>query len=134
MTKAKRFVFCDDITVTKSKNDNFYVDFGCNEYEIFVSQKDVLKIKKASKDERDEIIAILLATIKLRLKMTRGTGVFVRGLSDETIDETIEELLFSGQNAEDLIQILGQMKWHDICEIMKSNNPKEVLERIKEEY
>ena len=66
--------------------------------------------------------------------MTRGKGVFVRGLSNETIDETIKELLFSGENAEDLIQILGQMKWHDICKIMKSDNPKEVLERIKEEY
>lgn len=133
MTKEKCFVY-DDITVTKNKNDNFNVDFGCNEYKITVDQKDVLKIKKASKDESDEIIAILLATINLSLKMTRGKGVFVRGLSNETIDETIKELLFSGENAEDLIQILGQMKWHDIRKIMESDNPKEVLERIKEEY
>lgn len=133
MTNEKCFVY-DDITVTRNKNDNFNVDFGCNEYEIPVEQKDVLKIKKASKDESDEIIAILLATINLSLKMTRGKGVFVRGLSNETIDETIKELLFSGENAEDLIQILGQMKWHDIRKIMESDNPKEVLERIKEEY
>lgn len=133
MTKEKCFVY-DDITVTKNKNDNFNVDFGCNEYKIPVEQKDVLKIKKASKDDSDEIIAILLATINLSLKMTRGKGVFVRGLSNETIDETIKELLFSGENAEDLIQILGQMKWHDIRKIMESDNPKEVLERIKEEY
>lgn len=133
MTNEKRFVY-DDTTVTKNNNGNFYVDFGCNEYEIFVNQKDVLKIKEASKDERDEIIAILLATIKLKFQMTRVEYRRIESVSKRKINETIEELLFSGKNTDDLIQILGQMKWHDICEIMKSDNPKEVLERIKEEY
>lgn len=130
MARKKCFIYEQDIIVYRNSNKSFIVNF-CDEFEIRITQKEIDEI--ITSDEPDEIIAILIATIKEKYQETRGCSKEkITKLKKSEINETLNRLLENGYIPEELIQIFQQLKWHYIVRVFKSDNPEDEYEQVKE--
>lgn len=130
---AKVFIYDEVIKAYQTPRENYVIDFD-DEVSIHVRLKDIEEI---STEERPEIIAILIATIKACYQTTKGycsTADKIKTLKNEEIFEALKNLVGGEFYTEDLIEMFREFKWHDICQIINDNNPTEGLKEIRQKY
>ena len=66
-----KFIYFYGVQVEKTRNENFKVILEEEDYTIYVSSKDVFRIQRRV-DEKEEVIAIVLAYIEYIYQYTKG--------------------------------------------------------------
>lgn len=129
MARKKCFIYEQDIIVYRNNNKSFIVNFY-DELEVRITQKEIDDVIVGY--ESDEIVAILIATIKVKYQDTKGFKEAIPRLKKSEISETLRKFLKNGYVSEELIQVFQEIKWHNIVKIFRSENPEEEYEQIKE--
>ena len=125
------FVY-DDGIVLRRVNRFWIVNFY-GQYKIRIDSD---KFKGLFNDEEAENMAVLIAIIKQKYQETQATTEckddYLERISNAEINETLKKLLSEGYTAEELILTFLQIKWYEIVEIFKSDNPTFEVKQIKE--
>jgi len=123
------FVYYEGATISKTKS-SYKVYFEDNEWTIYVSFEDVHKVSSQT-NEDDNLIAVLLASITYAREDVLAFKNKVPKVPKEKIFETVIKLLNEYEGSiETLITQLQGMKWHELREILLSEEPVKVLNEI----
>lgn len=121
MTTNSKFIYFSGAQVQTTREENYKVILEDEDETIYVSSKDVEQIQKKT-DEREEIIAIILAYIEYIYQETNVIHQRIPHLESGAINDNIIVLL-KNMAGEEVIEIIRQLKWYDIIAIFESNNP-----------
>ena len=126
MSNGNKFIYFTGAQVEKTKSENFKVTLEEEEYIIYVSSKDVYRIKQKV-DETEELIAIVLAYIEYVFQYTKVFGQKKNAEQEVIVDNLI--FILSRMPAEEFIERIKNIKWHEILEIFESGDP---VQKIRE--
>ena len=127
MTTNNKFIYFTGASVEKTRGQNFKVTLVDEETIIYVSSRDIDRVQKHV-DEREELIAIILAYIEYIYQSTKVEFQRLERLEREIIDDNVSVIL-SQLSAEEMIEIIKTVKWHEIIDIFDSKDP---AQRIRE--
>ncbi len=130
---AKVFIYDEVINAYQTPKGNFVIEFD-DELSIHIRLSDIEEI---SIEERPELIAILMATIKACYQTTKGycsTAEKIQVLKNNEIVEALKNLVEGEFDTEDLIEMFRQFKWYHICQIINDTNPTEGLKEVRQKY
>ena len=120
MTKSNNLVYFEDVTIRRSSK-SFIVNIELDGDDFYI--RDLLIEDIAMKGNVDEnLIAIILAYIEHARRDRNADGNKVRKVENRVLSSVLVELL-KVHSAEELIDIFKGLKWHEICEILSSDNP-----------
>ena len=129
MTNSSKFIYFTGVQVSKTKGDNYEVFFEYEELTIYVSSSDVTRISMEV-GEREEVIAIVLAYIEYIYQSTNVPFERIERMKQGVINENLICIL-SKMVAEEFIQEIKEIKWHQLVEIFESENPIQKINEFK---
>lgn len=130
MATKNNFTYFEDVRVSMSRKKlSFKVDLELEGFSFYVSKAIVDEI--ATKNKEDEnLVAIILAYIEYARKSRNAdNNCKAKKLEDELLISGVSRLL-QEYPIERVIEIMGLLKWHEICKILASNNPVEEVEEV----
>lgn len=123
MTTENNSIYFEDIKVSKCReNSSFKVELDTEGYTFFIKNRLTEKISMESRED-ENLIAIILAYIEYARKSRNSDkDDKVKSLEDDVLFFGLSKLLdkYSG---EELIEIMRELKWHEICQVLNSEKP-----------
>ena len=130
MTTENNSIYFEDIKVSKCReNSSFKVELDTEGYTFFIKNRLTEKISIESRDD-ENLIAIILAYIEYARKSRNSDkDDKVKSLEDDVLFFGLSKLLdkYSG---EELIEIIRELKWHEICQVLNSEKPISEIEEF----
>ena len=121
MINNSKIIYFAGIQVQTTRGENYKVFLEDEDCTIYVSSKDVERIRKNT-DETEEVIAIILAYVEYIYQEANVIHQRIRRLEEGVINDNIIVLL-KNMSGEELTDLVKTLKWYDILEVFKSNNP-----------
>ena len=129
MTNNNKFIYFTGAIVEKTKFQNFKITLEEEEAIVYVSATDVNKIQNRV-EETEELIALVLAYIEYVFQNTKAMYQRMDRLEQEIIDDNVI-VIMSQVSAEEMIDIIKTLKWHEVLQIFEAKNPaQEIRDRI----
>lgn len=129
MTANNKFIYFTGVQVVKTRGENYEVILEDEEFTIYVSSSDVNRISREV-GEREELVAIVLAYIEYIYQSTDVPFERIERMKHGIIIENVICIL-SCMAAEDFIQKMRDVKWHELVEIFESDNPIQKIRDLK---
>ena len=130
MTTENNSIYFEDIKVSKCReNSSFKVELDTEGYTFFIKNRLTEKISIESRED-ENLIAIILAYIEYARKSRNSDkDDKVKSLEDDVLFFGLSKLLdkYSG---EELIEIIRELKWHEICQVLNSEKPISEIEEF----
>ena len=130
MTTENSLIGYDGAYVSASqRNISYKVELEDGEY-IFYIKKDTVQEIAIQSNEDEPLIAIILAYLEYaRKSRNTGNSSRTRRIEEEQVISSISALL-KVYAAEMLITIFRALKWHEMYQVICSENPNQELEEI----
>ena len=116
-----KFIYFTGDMLERTRAGNFKITFEEEEITVCVSLTDVNRIKNKV-DETEELIALVLGYIEYIYQITKVSSQRMERLEIEVIVDNVIVIL-SHLPAEEMIDIIRTLKWHEIFQIFESVNP-----------
>lgn len=128
MTTENNSIYFEDVKIVRKK-DSHVVTFEMEECSFYIKAAEAEKI--AIKNNEDEnLIAIILAYMEYaRKNRNSDENPKAKKLEEEVVSWGITELL-KKYSAETIIDGFKELKWHELCDILESQNPVEKIEEF----
>ena len=122
MTKENNFIYIEDIKIERKVSSYVVTLVMEDNHSFYIKDFEVDDI--AEKNREDEnFVAILLAYIEYaRRCRNSGNDPRAKKLDPEIVSTAISEIL-KKYSLESVIDIFKDLKWHEIAQIIKSDNP-----------
>ena len=121
-------VYFEDVSIRRSSN-SYIVNLELDGDDFYIRNPIIEDIAMKGNTDKN-LIAILLAYIEYaRRSRNSDENPKARKIENEIVSSVICELL-KKYSAEELIDMVKELKWHEICEIFYSQNPILKIEEI----
>ena len=130
MTTNNNFVCFEDVMVSKTRtsSNSFKVNLEMEGYIFYIEKAIVDEITKDYEDEN--LVAIILAYIKyVRVCRNANNQRKAKRLSEKVLISGVSDLL-GKYPSDELIKIIRNLKWHEICRVLESDDPTKEIEEI----
>ena len=115
--------------MTVRKEEGYFVYFDIDESAVCINRDEVNMVVEKIHDD-DMFVAIILACIEYARRSINSTNEpEVKKINEDLIAKVIQKI-YVKYSLEIIIDIIKDLKWHEICQIIKSKDPIEVIEEI----
>lgn len=121
---------CTDWAVIERTRTNFKVRLEEEEWDIYVSKEQVDEVSRETKQD-ENLVAVLLAYVAFIKQSTKTKTEHLKRLSDEQkLDGMIRLLNAYEFPIETLINVVRELKWHQLRDVLLARTPAQYLSEI----
>lgn len=132
MANENNFVYFEGAKVTKTRSKIYYrIDLEDEDWSFFIKKEIVKGIISSSVEEESNLVAIMLAYVEYSRQCRNECreSKKAKKLEDDILINGFSALLYS-YPVERLVVIFKSLKWHEITEILNSEDPISKMEGI----